>query len=142
MCACVLPRFLCFTSGSHWDRSDQKEAQATAYRDANPEATREAQPLELLKDRCPTGMPWQDGIVDPHNRSWMYLASEPSITSNDFAELQQKVVWRDFLKSGKVMRKTMWYTKPGCTCPYNYGHLRACGVAVNCCELRWLTDVD
>eukprot|EP00931_Biecheleriopsis_adriatica_P031192 TRINITY_DN1831_c0_g1_i1.p1 TRINITY_DN1831_c0_g1~~TRINITY_DN1831_c0_g1_i1.p1 ORF type:complete len:805 (-),score=165.60 TRINITY_DN1831_c0_g1_i1:3-2351(-) len=103
--------------------SDQKEAAAKAAREANAEPTREEKPLELLKDRCPTEIRWQDGIVDVHNRSWMFLAHEPSITWNDFTELQQKVDWRNLTSGagGKVTRKTMWYTLKGCTCPYRYG---------------------
>mmetsp|Transcript_37998 Transcript_37998/g.68729 ORF Transcript_37998/g.68729 Transcript_37998/m.68729 type:complete len:593 (-) Transcript_37998:42-1820(-) len=101
--------------------SDIKEAQAKAQREAHPEATRDLMPLQLLKDRTANPGMYMASVDDAHLRSWMYLTHERSVTHPDFQELKSKVEWRELKGTHAVTRKTMWYTKNGCTCPYHYG---------------------
>mgnify|MGYP002803413986 CR=1 FL=1 len=101
--------------------SDIKEAEAKAKREANPEATREAKPLQLLVDRASNPKSWIPCIEDVFLRSWMYMSQEKKVTHNDFQELKDKVDWVEIHGAAAVTRKTMWFVKEGCRCPYSYG---------------------
>lgn len=103
------------------ERSDLHEAQVKAKRDANPEVTREVRALQLLKERASTPEGWKQLVEDIHLRSWSYLYRSTSITMSDYAECRDKIEWRDLHGSRGVTRKTMWFAKEGCTCPYHYG---------------------
>jgi len=81
-------------------------------------------PLQLLKDRCPTPFGWVTCVSDDANRSWMYLADKKQdIHVSDLQTLLSGVKWINVAGSpgGAVTRKTMWWVKEGCKCPYNYG---------------------
>ena len=104
--------------------ADIKELEAKAKREANPEATREAKPIQLLKERAANPEAWQACVEDEHLRSWMYITHEKDVTQADFQELQSKVSWLKLMGASKVTRKTRWFVKPGCRCPYNYGKQR------------------
>lgn len=102
----------------------EKSEAFSAARDATVEPSREAKSLTLVKEISP-GLAWQAIIEKPQLRSWAYLAKEPAVTLDDFAVLRAKVPWLT-LTSGwgadvNVTRKVMWFTRPGCTCPYEYG---------------------
>eukprot|EP00928_Gymnodinium_smaydae_P013599 TRINITY_DN14951_c1_g4_i1.p1 TRINITY_DN14951_c1_g4~~TRINITY_DN14951_c1_g4_i1.p1 ORF type:complete len:568 (+),score=47.34 TRINITY_DN14951_c1_g4_i1:45-1706(+) len=113
-------------SQQHEDKqaSKQKPEAPAASTDAKAEPSRDAQPLQLMKERAPE-LAWETIIDDPGLRSWSFVAHEPAITQDDFAMLRDKINWLE-LKSGwgdttKLTRKVMWFTRPGCTCPYEYG---------------------
>jgi len=101
--------------------SDVKEAEAKAKREANPEATREEKPLQLLVERAANPKSWIPCIEDVHNRAWMYMCQEKSITQQDFLDLKSKVDWLEIHGASAMTRKTMWLVGEGCRCPYNYG---------------------
>jgi alkylated DNA repair dioxygenase AlkB len=106
------------------EKSDLKEEEFKMNRELNPEASRAELPLQLLKDRCQSPFGWVACVNDEANRSWMYLADrKQDIQLSDLQTLLSSVKWIDVAASpgGKVTRKTMWFVKEGCRCPYNYG---------------------
>lgn len=106
-------------------RSDAKEEVFKAARDAAPEATLVEKPLEFLRDRTPHPETWEAVVTSDHLRSWLFVSHERGITWRDFEELQQKVEWHDLQnEAGTPVRRTTWFTKEGCKCPYHYGRER------------------
>ncbi|CAK0879458.1 unnamed protein product [Prorocentrum cordatum] len=106
------------------EKSDLKEEEFKLNREMNPEPSRDVMPLQLLKDRCPTPFGWVTCVSDDANRSWMYLADKKQdIHVSDLQTLLSGVKWINVAGSpgGAVTRKTMWWVKEGCKCPYNYG---------------------
>eukprot|EP00928_Gymnodinium_smaydae_P021217 TRINITY_DN18259_c0_g1_i2.p1 TRINITY_DN18259_c0_g1~~TRINITY_DN18259_c0_g1_i2.p1 ORF type:complete len:751 (+),score=98.32 TRINITY_DN18259_c0_g1_i2:91-2343(+) len=102
--------------------SREKEEAAKQAREANPEATREELPLELLKDRTSRPDAFEEAIASEHLRSWMYLGHEPSVTHDDFKLIFDNVNWLDLeVPTAAGVRRTMWFTRSPCTCPYSYG---------------------
>ena len=101
--------------------TDIEEQGTEAQRDAGPEPTRGEKPLQLLKERTSNPEAWRTGVVNEHLRSWMYITHEKGVTTEDFEELQSKVDWLKLMGGSRVIRKTKWFVKAGCRCPYNYG---------------------
>ena len=101
--------------------ADIQELEARTTREANPEPTREAKPIQLLKERAANPETWQACVEDEHLRSWMYITHEKEVTTEDFEELQSKVDWLKLMGGSRIIRKTKWFVKAGCCCPYNYG---------------------
>jgi len=54
----------------------------------------------------------------------MYITHEKNITQADFQELKSKVNWVELMGGSNVTRKTGWFVREGCQCPYNYGKQR------------------
>eukprot|EP00931_Biecheleriopsis_adriatica_P059839 TRINITY_DN3586_c0_g1_i2.p1 TRINITY_DN3586_c0_g1~~TRINITY_DN3586_c0_g1_i2.p1 ORF type:complete len:608 (-),score=112.27 TRINITY_DN3586_c0_g1_i2:7-1713(-) len=111
------------------EMSDLAEEEFKRRRDAHPEPTRREQPLELLRERATDPQNWSDLVANEHLRSWMTIKHEPAVTMEDYRELSDRVPWLEFQgeASARLTRRTMWYTRNGCTCSYQYGKARVTG---------------
>ncbi|CAK9105676.1 Alpha-ketoglutarate-dependent dioxygenase alkB homolog 3 (Alkylated DNA repair protein alkB homolog 3) (hABH3) (DEPC-1) (Prostate cancer antigen 1) [Durusdinium trenchii] len=98
--------------------SDIKEAEAKAKREAHPEAM---------------------GIL-------MYMSQEKGVSYADFEQLKEKVEWTEIHGAAALTRKTMWFVKKGCRCPYSYGKQQVSAVTFPDWFLdmakRWLNSLN
>lgn len=49
------------------------------------------------------------------------MTTEKNITHADFEVVKNQIQWTELYGGKNVIRKTMWFVKEGCRCPYNYG---------------------
>lgn len=86
------------------------------------EPSRSQSPLMLLSDWGVDTNNWDELIADERLRSWMLLRRcHLGVLDSDFDKIQEGIRW-DELRSptGAVTRKTAWYVRAPCQCPYRY----------------------
>eukprot|EP00930_Biecheleria_cincta_P022355 TRINITY_DN16325_c0_g1_i1.p1 TRINITY_DN16325_c0_g1~~TRINITY_DN16325_c0_g1_i1.p1 ORF type:complete len:357 (-),score=52.90 TRINITY_DN16325_c0_g1_i1:188-1258(-) len=79
-------------------------------------------PVTLLRDLMGDTKNWDELIADERLRSWMLLRRcHSGVIDSDFGKVRQGIHW-DELRSptGAITRKTAWYVRAPCQCPYRY----------------------
>jgi hypothetical protein len=73
---------------------------------------------------------WETLIEDDRRRSYVYKLAAECFSHLGYASLNQfvlkdrfsKLPWEDVVKSGVVVRSSLWYTRNGCNCPYRHSN--------------------
>lgn len=92
------------------------------FDDGFMEPRRSQSPLTLLRDAAKETDTWDELITDERLRSWMLLQRcHSGVIDSDFDKVREGIRW-DVLRSptGVVTRKTAWYVRAPCQCPYRY----------------------